>query len=920
MRRERFLKTKLYTPPTRRHLLQRPRLTGRLDEGLHYPLTLLSAPAGFGKTTLLSTWCEAKASDAGFLPLAWISLDKSDNDPIRFFEYVIAALETLHPGIDSEQLVTLLHASQPVLTETFLTALVNILAAFPQDFVLIFDDYHEIDAQPITDALLFLLSALPQHMHLFIASRTEPLLALPRLRARGQLNELRASDLRFTRDEAANFLCDTLGLPLVPADVALLEERTEGWITGLQLAALSMRGRKDTSSFIASFTGEHRYVADYLFTEVLDQQPEHMQLFLLYTASLQRLSGALCNALMEQEDGQATLEALEQANLFLFPLDDQRQWYHYHQLFRDFLLARLQNTQPEMLPVLRRRASDWYEKNGLPAEAIEYAIQAGDVEHAANLIERHSNTLLLRRGEVRMQLHWMEVLPEALIRLRPQLSVDYAWVLYMAGQADAAERRLNEVERNISVLSEFAGDQTIQISLTQEEVKTITANIAMVRATIASFQGDMQQSVALSQQALAQSSQEDVKQRCFAAFHQAFALVMQSDTEAALSSLAEANELALLSDNIYIAFMSAHHTGLLRSLQGKPMQALHAFQHAIQIATRQADQLLDVGISYMSVGMIYYEWNELDKALYFVSQGIERAEKGGNVRLLLYGYVMLAQVKYAQGENDSVASLLQKVEQLVQQPGFAEEAIAEIAVHLATFYLMQGNLEAATPWIQNYVPPIDDSPVDLVHTFNYLTLSRMLLMQKKFAEAVGHLDKLYQFARAKVYVLFIIRALVLKAVILYKQRSIDQAIATVTEALSYSEVGGWVRIFVDEGAAMEELLQHTLKAQQKGQLVTSGLTASSVHKLLAAFSSPSNEVTLLTEKTPHSVQPLLVPLSERELEVLHLITTGLSNHEIAQKLIIEMNTLKTHIKHLYSKLNVQTRTQAIVRARELHIG
>ena len=425
-----ILATKLYIPPPRPKVVLRPRLIERLNEGLDRKLTLISAPAGFGKTTLVSEWVAGSER-----PAAWLSLDEGDNDPTRFLTYLVAALQTIAPDI-GEGVLSVLQSPQPPPTESILTALLNEITAVPDDFVLVLDDYHVIDARPVDAALTFLLEHLPPQMHLVITTREDPQLPLARLRARGQLTELRAADLRFTPSEAAAFLNEVMGLNLSAEDIAALETRTEGWIAGLQLAALSMRGREDVPGFIRAFAGDNRYIVDYLVEEVLQRQPERVRSFLLQTSILDRLSGPLCDAVTGQEEGNALLEALERGNFFVVPLDDRRHWYRYHHLFADVLHAHLMAEQPDQVPTLHRRASEWYEQHGSAADAIRHALAAEDFERAADLVELAVPAMRRSRQEATL-LGWLKALPDELIQCRPVLSVAYAGTLLQAASSRA---------------------------------------------------------------------------------------------------------------------------------------------------------------------------------------------------------------------------------------------------------------------------------------------------------------------------------------------------------------------------------------------------------------------------------------------------------------------------------------------------
>jgi LuxR family maltose regulon positive regulatory protein len=474
-----ILTTKLYIPAPRLNVVLRPRLIERLNEGLHGKLTLISAPAGFGKTTLVSAWVAACQR-----PTAWLSLDEGDNDPTRFLAYLVAALHTIAPNV-GEGVLAVLQSPQSPPTESILTALLNEIATIPDNFVLVLDDYHVIEATPVDTALTFLLEHLPPQMHLLIATREDPQLPLARLRARGQLTELRAADLRFTPDEAAEFLKEVMGLNLSAEEIAALETRTEGWIAGLQMAALSMQGRADATSFIKSFTGIHHFVLDYLVEEVLQRQPDRIRSFLLQTSILDRLSGPLCDAVTGEEDGRGMLEALERGNLFVVPLDDERQWYRYHHLFADVLQARSIEEQSNQDPPLHRRASEWYEQNGLRADAIRHALAAEDFERAAGLVELAWPAMRRSRQEATL-LGWVKALPDELVRARPVLSVVYAWALLDGGELEAAEARLRNTERwldttaDVSERPEALSAEMVVVD--EKQFRSLLASIANARA------------------------------------------------------------------------------------------------------------------------------------------------------------------------------------------------------------------------------------------------------------------------------------------------------------------------------------------------------------------------------------------------------------------------------------------------------
>ncbi len=523
---DQLLTTKFYVPPIRPELVPRPRLIERLNAGLHRKLTLISAAAGFGKTTLVSEWlagCER--------PVAWLSLDEEDKDPLRFLAYLIAALQTIAPNL-GKGVLSMLQSAPPPPIEAMLTALLNEISTIPNNFVLVLDDYHVIDSRPVDQTLAFLVEHQPPQMHLVIATREDPPLPLARLRARDQLTELRAADLRFTPAEAAEFLNRMMGLDLRDADIAALEARTEGWIAGLQLAALSMQGRSDAAGFIQAFTGSHRFVLDYLAGEVLERQPERLRNFLLQTAILERLNGSLCEAVTAEEGGRGMLESLERGNLFVVPLDDQRQWYRYHHLFADVLQAHLMEAQPEQVPSLHQRASAWYEQNGFPPDAIRHALTAEDFERAAGLIEL-AWAAMDQSYQSSTWLGWVKALPEALIRARPVLSAGYAWALLDGGELEASETWLQEAERWLDT----PADQMVVAD--KEQFRSLPASIATARAYRSLALGDVPGTVKYAQQALELTPEDDQTRYIQATSLLGLAQYSNGDLEAAEHSLAD---------------------------------------------------------------------------------------------------------------------------------------------------------------------------------------------------------------------------------------------------------------------------------------------------------------------------------------------------------------------------------------------
>ncbi|HET7271561.1 MAG TPA: hypothetical protein VFI90_10810, partial [Rubrobacter sp.] len=708
-----------------------------LAEGMNRKLTLVSAPAGYGKTTLLSEWRMIHLGSE--YPLAWVSLEEADNDPSRFLSYLVATLQTVEAGIGDSVLASL-RSPQPPPVESVLAALINDIAAVPEEFAVVLDDYHVIEAQPIQGAIAFLLEHMSPQMHLVIASRTDPPLPLARLRARGQMTELRAADLRFTAEEAGAFLTDVMGLELSTRDVEALERHTEGWIAGLQLAALSMRGREDSSAFIEAFTGSNRYVLDYLVDEVLARQAEPVTSFLLKTSILDRLSGELCDAVAESHGGQEMLETLDRENLFVVPLDEEGHWYRYHHLFAEVLRHLLRRSQPNLVPELHRRASRWYEQNGLLDEAIKHALAARDFESAARLVEGGAGEILAR-GEVSLLVGWVEALPEELMRSRPGLCIPYAWALFLTGRLEDAEERARDAERaaNTGVLS---------------------AEVTALRANLVRARGDVPGSIELAREARKLLPEDDFALRGAISFNLGSAYWVTGDLEAAKEAFAEASAASRRAGNTYVALLSMRARAEIEKMSGHLRRAADLYHEALQIA--EASPSPAAGLAHVGMGELLYEWNDLDGAVHHLTQGIDLGNRSGSFDIHFPGRAALALVRQSMGDTQGALEVIQEGERALRTINLPPYMLDQKAAFEARVRLAQGDLATAARLLEEHAIGTDDA-VNIQNELEHLVLARVLLARDEVHAALNLLERLRSAAETTGRMGSKIKVLVLQA-------------------------------------------------------------------------------------------------------------------------------------------------------------
>jgi len=900
-----LLETKLHVPRLRRGLVTRPRLSDRLSRGAESALTLVSAPAGFGKTTLLTEWLAAAPADGR--SAAWLSLDQRDNDSAVFWTYLVTALQTAAHGVGAGALLLLKSPQSPI--ETVLATLVNDLHATPNDVVLVLDDYHVIEARDVQDGMTFLLEHLPPQMHLVIASRADPALPLARLRGRGELVEIRAADLRFTPDEAAEYLNEAMGLTLTAEDVDALEGRTEGWIAALQLAALSMQGRDDIAGFIAGFAGDDRYIVDYLVEEVLQRQPEHVRSFLLQTSILSRLNGSLCDAVTGQDGGKAMLEALDRGNLFLVSLDDRRQWYRYQHLFRDVLRARLLDEQPDRVHELHRRASGWYEQNGERSEAIHHAMAGEAFERAADLVELAIPAMSQGRREATLR-RWLEALPDEVITVRPVLSVGYAAALLVHGELEGVEARLRDAERWLGTTAgapESRAPSTAMVVVDDEAFRGLPSAIAVYRAAQAWVLGDVAGTMTHARRALDLVGADGHLGRGAAAGMLGLAHWTSGDLDAAhrwwADSQASLEKAGHHSDMLGCAIALAD----IRIAQGRLHEAMSTYERGLKVATAQGPPVLR-GAADMHVGMsgLLRERNDLDAALQHLLTSRELGEHVGLPQNRHRWRVAMARVREAKGDLAGALDLLDEAERLYNGDLFPD--VRPIAALRARVLAAQGKLDEALGWARERGLSVDDD-LSYLREFEHITLARVLLAQyaaepagRSIHEATRLLERLLRAAEEGERTGSVIEILVLQALAHQTQGDIPAALASLHRALTLAEPEGYVRIFVDEGPPMASLLRAVAKQ---------GIAPNYVRRLLAALNK--------TDDSTPVTQGLIDPLSERELVVLRLLGTDLNGPEIARELIVSVNTVRTHTKNIYAKLGVTNRRAAVRRAQELRL-
>jgi len=925
-----LLATKLYLPRPQPGFVPRPRLVQALSQGLARGRVLICAPAGFGKTSLLADWARG-----GGRPVAWLGLDAGDNDPVRFWRYVVAALDRARPEI-AVRLGPLLGPPTPRSFEGLVTALINELAAQPNrdEVLLVLDDYHLADSGPVHESVAFLLENLPPGLHVVVSSRADPPLPLARLRARGQLAELRAAELRFTPEEAAALLGETAGPGLPGTAVAALTARTEGWAAGLQLAALSLRGQADPAGFVAAFGGSHRFVLDYLADEVLDGQPGQVRAFLLETSVLERLSAELCDAVTGRADSQAMLADIERAGLFLVPLDEVRGWWRYHHLFADLLRARLQAEQPSRAVALHRAAAAWSQEHNLADDAVQHALAAGDPAWAARLVERHVETLLGRSEGVTLR-RWLSALPAQSVRDRPRLCLAQAYSAAQGFQVEALEALLNDAELAFAVgggepYADPAGRPASVLA-------NVPAGIAYLRALLARLRGEAALAAGYNRQALAHLGEDDWLMRSFVRWNQAVTDWLGGRLGPAERGLTEVlAELRAADEAVrrvgaeptevfhaveggagffagFLAMRVCYDLGQVQRAHGNLNAALATYRQALDTAGEDSSQPPHLGLAHVGLAQVLYERDELTAALDHATRGVVLCRQLAYTPSLATGLAVVARIRQAHGDAAGAVEAMGEAGQVELSPQVIT-LLNPVLSQRARLLLAQGDVTAAARWTTAVGLSPDDEP-DYPREPAYLMLARALLAQDRPGPALTLLQRLLATAASQGRTGSVIEIQALRALALAARGDHASALGALTEALTPACPQGYVRVFADEGVPMRALLTQ-LSATRKDQRAP----VRDIHpRYLAALVRACGQAGAAPPPRQATAAPpgMAEPLTDREVEVLRLLAAGRSNQRIAHDLVVALDTVKKHVTHILGKLGAANRTEAVARARQL---
>jgi len=917
-----ILVTKFFIPNVREGIVERQGLVNRLNEGLNRKLTLISAPAGFGKTTLISYWvnnlCQEEAGNHQPVKIAWLSLDGGDNDLVQFLIYFISALNQIKKNeykIGNESL-TLLHSTKAPSVPSILIPLINDIANANEKIVFILDDFHMIEQESIHQALIFLIENLPPQLHLVISTRQDPFLSLGRLRAQNQLTELRAVDLRFSSAETAEFFNRSMGLNLSSEDINDLETRTEGWVAGLQLAAISMQGHENRKEFIKSFTGGHRLVLDFLIEEVLSQQPEEVQTFLMLTSILNQFNAPLCNFLTNRVNSQETIDMLEHSNMFIIPLDNERKWYRYHHLFSDLLNQRLRHSRPDQFLTLQIKASEWFLANGMLNQAVEHTLRGKDYDRAAQLIADQIENFW-NHGEHEKLRKWLEYLPHKILFDFPLLGAIHAYYHFTVGQDEEGQKLFEQVEKYLSKdpSNELDNSQHNKNYIQNAERKHIKGRMHVLRALIDSSNGEVDGMIKHGNQALKLLPESDLTWRNITLFALGDAYSFQGDMKASLQARSQALKACEEAGDPYYIIMA----NLKLSTTFREMGDL---ERTISICRDQIKTGEEMGlrtnssIGYLTtlLGEVLAEKDELDSAIKLARKGVEITKQGSNIMILGFSYLNLLRVLCSIDDLTGAEDVVETVKILNSQTKVPAWLPGQVGIWQAKIWLKQGNINAASAWAMEQ-GLIDPEGIHIPNEYSYHSLfvyiisARILMAMGRFDDAIKLLKHLAKSANENVRISSLMEILILQSLAHESVGDSQQARTLMIEALNLAEPRGFFRIFIDERQPVARLLYETLEI---------GYASDYIQKLLSAF--PVKESYQDHSEVAHAGQPdLIEPLSDREIEVLEMVAKGLTNKVIAERLYLSIHTIKTHTRNIYGKLGVNNRTQAVNKARSLGV-
>lgn len=885
-----LLTTKLNPPPLGPDLIQRPQLIERLNKGINGKLTMLSAPAGFGKTTAVIQWL--LQIDRAY---AWVSLDNGDNDSNRFLTYFISALQNINQNF-GKGIQTALQMPQAPPAAAVIAELINDIAAYNNPFILVLDDYHQIDNQQIHDLIAYFIEHQPENILLVISTRYDLPISVSKLRSQRQLTELRSADLRFTLEETSDFLNGTMALELPPESIKALENRTEGWAATLQLLALSLQAREDKLSFVNTFSGDHTYIVDYLVDEIMTSQSEQIQSFLVQTSVLDMFCVSLADAVLEISDSQDLIEQIAQVNLLLIPLDDERRWYRYHHLFVDYLRQGLTDLQPQRIPQLHLRAAAWYQENGYVEEAIKHGMQAEAYDFVIDLIEDNAE-IFWWRGEHSLLHKWLLEIPHDLTAARPGLNIIFSIIYLMGGKNDEAEKYLEIAEKAL------AGNQT------KPEQAEMYGMISAVRASCAFLlNGDVPTTIEYARQALQLLPEDNATWRCVVALASGDAHALTGDLIAAKEDYQEAVNAAKQADHLFLFMVASAKLANSFLVRGLLHDGADTARQAMTLADeREMLHTPRTALLFIILADIYCEWNQLSDASKYIHEGLELSRRANNVFASAWGYRTLGKILFSKGDLSGAQNAIDNLEDLTRKsnlPHFLISSLVtwKVRIEIARSKKDKDRLRIVERLLGDNDSISNEEKITYDSYLRLFSLARLMIAQQKYPVVEDYLERLLQISGSWGYTNGMIEVLVLQSVTYYAQDKVDQALSALKDALSRAEPEGYIRLFVDEGRVIADLLK---------QIGTTGIFSDYITTLLAAFEEfPGVE-------TPKSDQPLIEPLSERELEILDLLTTELSVPEIADRLMVSANTVRTHTRNIYAKLEVHNRRAAVRRAEEL---